>query len=435
MVTNYADPNDKIYTDNPNWMRPGETQQTWNTRIGYNPSTGMVNQTDPVKLPEIGQMNFDISTAQGQSAYYKQFIQDQEAQAEKARQEKITAQKEQEALRAQQTSIVDKIKGIGAKRTEGLSELGFEPTQIFAQQKAQLAEVDSLYTDYNATVARRDQQIAGIQGAGGGTDFQSNAVAQINRNANVLLGQKSSNINSKLAIMEAQNNNWESAQKFVNQAIVDYTAGLTADYDMLSSFIKDNNDLIDSLGKDYKDALNQRQALILDQISQAKADKQQEIENNFKQQGLDLQMMQENRLGAGDGTGVVAGENYYDAGLESLLEENPGLSAGQLATLYVTNSGENLTDKEKQNILARAQVVMSKPKQEIPVVEAPPTETPTLTPKEKGQQAGAGVIDMLKLPQFRQDQEKYKKKQAEGQARREALTGFFSGIYNSLFGK
>jgi hypothetical protein len=313
----------------------------------YNASTG------EIKIPNQEQINPDISTAQGRTSYYQQFIADEEARAVKAEADRQQAIKDREAQRTKQGGILDLLKGVGQKRTEELGALGFDPTQQFAQQKAQLAEVDSLYEDYNKTVAMRDQQIADIQGRTGGTiDFANAETAKINRNANVVLTQKSSNINSKLAVMEAQNNNWENAQKFVNQAITDYTAGLTADYNMIQSFIDDNNDLISSLGTEYTNALNSRKALILDQINQAATDKQNEINNELNKYKAVTDRMQQERLGAEQ---ITTPTNWTDlqikSAIDGILAANPNASYEEV--LQEINSDTTILNKDRAIQIAK----------------------------------------------------------------------------------
>jgi hypothetical protein len=257
----------------------------------YNASTGQIN------LPEQERVTPDLSSAQGTMSYYNQLIKDEEARAAKLEADRQQAIKDREAQRTKQSGILDALKGVGQKRTEELTTLGFEPTAQFAQQKAQLAEIDALYQDYNKVMSDFETQKDAIMGRTGGTiDFANAEVAKITRTANSILGLKSSNIKSKLAIMEYQQGNFENAQKFVDQSISDYTAGLTADYNMLESFIEDNNDLITSLGTEYTNALNSRKSLILDQIETARQEKQQEFNNMISLENLAINKSQEARL-------------------------------------------------------------------------------------------------------------------------------------------
>ena len=298
------------------------------TGATYNSGTGQIN------LPQQEQINPDLSTAAGAMAAQKMLLDenDKRIAEDRARQERID--KENREYKEKQSGIVGLIKGIGQKRTDELTDLGFEPTAMFAQQKAVLAEVDALYTDYNAAVAARDQQISDVYGRPGQSmDFQNNSIAQINRNANVVLTQKSSNINSKLAVMEAAAGQWENAQKFVDKSISDYTAGLTADYNMLESFIDDNNDLISSLGTEYTNALNSRKSLILDQISQAATDKQNEITNELNKYKATTDRMQVSGI-----SGTTTG--FSSAKIESSLRED--------ATDLIYNQGKTPEEAFKQ---------------------------------------------------------------------------------------
>lgn len=341
----------------------------------YDPST------NTIKLPEQPQWNADLSTGQGRTSYYQQLIELQQQEAEQLRKDRELAIKQQAENKSSLQKLQEKFGLIGQKREEGLAELGFEPSQVFAQQKAQLAEVDALYQDYNATVAMRDKQIAQSHDKLAPMDFINNQIAQINRNANVVLGQKSSNINSKLAIMEAQNNNWEQAQKFVNQAITDYTAGLTADYDMALKFYDENQDLIDSLGKDYTSALKERNALILDQIIAAEREVQQKIDNDFRQQGIDINLMQEERLGREATTGTTS-TNVNDI-LQDAIDNGatPSEAARAAATVY-EGMGIQATQKDLNNWTEQAKNLTK-----TPVPEAPKKPEPIII-SQKGFEAG-----------------------------------------------
>ena len=82
----------------------------------------------------------------------------------------------------------------------------------------------------------------------------NNTIAQINRNAAVVLNQKAANINSKAAIIEAKNNRFNQARDLADEAISDFMATMNLEYQMYQDFEADNKDLIDSLDQEYKDA-------------------------------------------------------------------------------------------------------------------------------------------------------------------------------------
>jgi hypothetical protein len=320
--------------------------------------------TGEISIPEISQLNPDLSSAQGRTSYYQQLIDSQEKQAEeiaKQREAAITAQKEQ---RGKIEKVAERFGLIGQRRGEELAELGFDEKEVFAQQKADIAEIEALYEDYDKTVAARDARLAALGAKTGmSIQFKGGEAARINKEANVVLGQKASAIKTKLAIMEMKQGNFENAQKFVNQSIKDYTAALQAEYDLNVQFYEENQALIDDLGKDYTDALKERQALILDQISQAAADKQQEIDNLFTAEGLRLEagrlavsQAQEARLLAEAQADAVAGKaamTIYDDELSRYITE--GMSAFQAAQALMTGLADAPTAKERAAINKRAQ--------------------------------------------------------------------------------
>lgn len=157
--------------------------------------------------------------------------------------------------------------------TSQYSAIGYNPTEYFADLKASTALIDSLNKDLNNTIAIRDKQIADISGAGGGMDFQNNAVAQINRNANVVIGQKEGNINAQTALMNAKQGNFTQAQNFVNTAVNAYTAQLTTDFNMTQKFYDDNQTLIQNLGSKYDTDFTNYINTLQNGLTQAKTDK------------------------------------------------------------------------------------------------------------------------------------------------------------------
>jgi LysM repeat protein len=410
-----------------------------------------ITQGGEIKLPEQTQINPDISASKGVLASNQSLIDSQQAEVERKAQQIIDANNATPAYKNKLEEISAKFGLIPQKREQELTDLGFEPTAFYAEQKASIAELNTLYDDYNATVAQRDQQIADVYGRPGQSmDFLNNQVAQINRNANVLLTQKSANINTKTAIMEAKNSNWDSAQKFVNQAISDYTAGLTADYEMATKFYDDNQDLIDSLGKDYSNALKERNALILDQIQTAREDYQFEINRQMEQQGLDISLMNANtaRINAnGNGVGV-SNSGVANSKIEASFREDGGSLKAQIRAGALTNeeayaqlrdlySPTEVTDEYINNYLG---IATTTPSSE--------TITPEVISYGTGNFSKTTIENRIsELSKFYEgDKNAFRKKLiSEGYnvndvkrllpTTEENIGGFFQGIYNSIFGK
>jgi hypothetical protein len=210
--------------------------------------------------------------------------------------------------------------------TQQYANLGFDPKEYFNALKVDTAEIDALNKDLTATIAQRDQQIADVYGrAGQSLDFQNNSIAQINRNANVVINQKTGNINSKAALMQAKQGNFELAQGFVNKAVDAYTAQLKTDLQMTMDFYDNNQDLIDSLGKDYSTAITNLITTKQDELTEKR--RQYEWEENMK-----LQRAQEARLGAGSGV-----TNGINTKIESSFREDGASLKQQVRDGALTN--------------------------------------------------------------------------------------------------
>jgi len=325
---------------------------------------GLVNNitttsSNGLNSPNMPSANFDTS---GAGAYIKS----SEAQdnvwmqmAQQAMQQQQQAMQQQTANQSRLDKILGSFQNLGQQRDQALQSVwGQSQQQYFADRAAKRAEIETLQNDYNATVAQRDKQIADQMGGMASMNFINNQVAQINRNANVILGQKSANINTKLAVMQMQNGDYQEAMKSANQAVNDWVKAKEIEYDMAKTFYNENADLIKSLGKDVKDAFIQYQSQKNQEITWQRQDARNKIEDAFKREGLDLQWA-EFADKNGSRTGPI-GTSRFDNGLQMLMTENPNLSAGQLADLYINNSSENLTKDEKTELFNRARVVASK---------------------------------------------------------------------------
>lgn len=154
------------------------------------------------------------------------------------------------------------------------SALGVDPAQYFADLKADTAAVDTLNKDLNESIAQRDQALADVQNRAGGTlDFMNAESTRINRNANVIIGQKTANINAKMALIEMKKGNFNEAQNFVKDAVNAYTATLEQDLNLFTQFRQENKDLIDNLDKKYQNAIENEYKVQADNLTTLRADK------------------------------------------------------------------------------------------------------------------------------------------------------------------
>jgi hypothetical protein len=140
-------------------------------------------------------------------------------------------------------------------RQDAQAETGIVPKEYFADQKARLAEIDSLSQSYNDLVMQRDKQIAEARGGYGSVSLMDNRIAQIERNAAPRLNAMSANINAKTAVMQALQGNFREAQTFVNQAVQDATADSKFQFDLFQTTYELNSDLWSRLDKVYGESM------------------------------------------------------------------------------------------------------------------------------------------------------------------------------------
>ncbi len=266
----------------PEWVKPGEVWTPGQTQEQYTAGGGIL--ANNVKLPEQPQYNSDLSTIDGTLAKNKSLLETKQAEAEALARQKEQEIKTAETAKGAYTTVKDWLVGTGGKtigeaRTEAITGLGYDQTKFLAEQRADIAEMETLRGDYDKSIAIRDQQIADVTGRPGQTmDFLNNQIAQINRNANVILTQKSSAINNKAAIMEMKQGNFDQAMKFANQAVEDYTWELNANWEMYKQFNEDNAEAIKGLKQEYKDALKSAESYALAQYEEQKAEQKSKMD-------------------------------------------------------------------------------------------------------------------------------------------------------------
>lgn len=249
---------------------------------------GGINNLPEPKIPSISPTAPDTTDVSGMLSFYKsQFDTLQKQQGDTQRQAE-----EQRKLQAEQTKpFLDKI--LGSKSAQdihktALAQTGIDPQQYFTEQKAKLAEIDTLNTEYNRIVAARDQQIAGLYGQGRGQtiDFLNNQEAQIMRNAAPRLNMLAANIQAKASIMEASQGRFKEAQAFADKAVDYATADLKFNLDTLKTFYDMNQTIIDRLDTKYQNAFKNSITIAQNAYDNARTAKQQEFDNAIKEAQL-----------------------------------------------------------------------------------------------------------------------------------------------------
>jgi hypothetical protein len=177
---------------------------------------------------------------------------------------------------------------------EAMAQTGIDVNQYFADQKAKLAELDKLNQDYNNKVAERDQALLASTNKLAPMTFIRGEQALIQNQYAIELNRQSANINSKAAIYEAEQGRFKEAQTFAQQAVEAATATQKYYMDMYQMFYDENQDIINGLSADIRNAFNQSLEQSRWEYEQAYQKEQDKIKN-------DLAWAQEKRLGGQTG--------------------------------------------------------------------------------------------------------------------------------------
>ena len=234
------------------------------------PSNAAAVKTDvapyvaPTVTPPTGDIGTPMASIAGRQAYIKK---------EEARQLKLDADRKAENAKIEKTWLSEMISPSKA-REQAQQETGIDVGDYFAKQEKGIKEIESLSNDYNAVVAARDQQIAQSNDKMASMNFINNQTAQIERNAAPKLNEISANVNAKTATLEAQQGNFAQAQTYVNQAVQDATADNKFKFDMYATMYqenKDNFDRIDSIySTSFKNAMDLAQMEYETQLDEKK---------------------------------------------------------------------------------------------------------------------------------------------------------------------
>ena len=258
-ITNYAgDANQN--TQLLNLVKAGSTPTITPTTITTDTSSvgNVTGGTSPVIPSNTGNAP-DMSSTSGAMSYWESMLKDNQARADQAQKDWEAQQK---TYQEQTKSIWNKLQSQPTQqqtRDDYFASIGVNPAEYFAQQKAQLAEVQTLQEDYNNAVANKDLQLSKTQESLAPMSFITAKMTRQERDANIILNQKSANINTKLGVMEAEKGNFTEAQNYVNQAVEGYTADLKLQYDDFAIFRDMNKELLDGLESKYTNAFNAAQ--------------------------------------------------------------------------------------------------------------------------------------------------------------------------------
>lgn len=227
-------------------------------------NANQINQFGSVNIPQVSPYQGNISDATASTAGVSTFLTEQQ----KMLQDQLAqANASQQQTRGWLQNLMTSQKSQAQTRQEAFQQIGYDPAQYFAEEKARIAEIGKLTEDYNAVVKARDEQLAATSDKLATNSFINNQQAQINRNAAPKLNAISANVNSKAAVLQALQGNFAEATKFANQAVEDATADYKFKFDTLVTFYNMNKDTIDRLDKKYQDSINTSIQLAQDELN------------------------------------------------------------------------------------------------------------------------------------------------------------------------
>lgn len=257
---------------------PTPTQPTPTTPL-TEPTTGPPTTTGgDFVIPEPTGDTPDVSNAKSRVEFFKeqQRIEMEKAAAAAKRveeQEKAQAKAKESFLK--NLPIAGKFlagkeapPSVAEKRAGEFEEIGVEPSEFFKEQAAATAEIGSLLEDYDKLVAKKDQGLVNIetrlQGRPGAILRGEQALFQ--KQANIELSQSAAQINTKMAIQEMKNGNFEQARNFVREAVSDWTFDLNLELQQFEQFEEQNATIIADLDEEYKTALSDAKSAKLAEI-------------------------------------------------------------------------------------------------------------------------------------------------------------------------
>lgn len=338
-------------------------------------SADQVNPTSPVIIPNKEPTVVSPSGATAASAGATTFYDNYQKQLEEQTKQAEAAYKStQTEVSTQQTSWLQKLMGMqtpSEAKSSAESQVGYPQTEYFASQKARIAELDKMSEEYNNIVARRDAEVARVEGLGGGAsiDFVKGQTSEITRKYAPELNRMSAQMNAKAAVMEAERGLFSEAQNYIKDAVTAATADVKYNLDMFTTFYNMNQDKIDRLDTQYKDALDREYQNRKDEYEKTMEEKKLvgELLLNYPNSGISINdSIEDAYRKAGVEAGLDTGVEPVDEYVFSETQKNTGaaragLSISEFTTLPgdVQNFYISLTAPQQEEIKTLIKEVQS----------------------------------------------------------------------------
>lgn len=336
-------------------------------------------------------------------------------------------QQRQEATKQQQTLM----QSIFNSKQQSQAEMRQDLSEEFGIQ-AKIKEIQTLQDQYTKTQQAKETQIAQTRDTLGSMNFINNQIAQIERNSAPELNRLSADINSRSAILT-------QSMDLVNQAVQDAVADQKWQFQMLTEFYSMNQDVIDRLDSQYKDAVNYAIDEARYKYEQALDEKnrigEMMIDPNLRNSGITTNDTLEEAYAKAArvaGPNYVASQNIIHGGSETTTSSSPtgllqraidsGLSPEEAAldiAGFYENTGVQVTEKMINSWTDQAR--------KLTKTVAPVAPTPIQAPAtsyQTGQNVGTGI-----KPYFEAMEPQNLWGGVKTTFGREGIGGFFSGLF------
>lgn len=243
---------------------PTTTVPTTATNVQNTPSP-----TTTTTSPTIGTTGNAMASSAGVQSYIdtnQQYMTDLKTELEAQRK-----------VQAENQSFLQKLmknkKDASTVRQEEFAKIGIDPAQYFADQKAKIAEIDTLNKEFNDTKTAMETEKNMAVDRMASTGYISREQAAIERRYAPTLNRISANVNSKAAVLQALQGNFNEAKSLVNQAVEDATADYKFKFDAVTAFYQMNEQYISRLDTRYQNAIQNSIDMAQKQYENARQDK------------------------------------------------------------------------------------------------------------------------------------------------------------------
>ncbi len=219
-----------------------------------------------LNIPDTAGVAPDTTEAKGAIKSFEEYYKQKEKEAELARKE---LERQRAEVQKKEKSLFSKLLSkptIEEKREEEFKEIGIQAAEFFAEQKADTAEVQKLMEEYDKKVSAKEAALAVIEERPMVESVKEIEKLSEEKKRNIELSKLSSQIKTKLAIMEMKRGNFEQARSFIDQAIEDYTFDLKLEYSRYEDFKEQNADALKDLEDKYLKALDEAQSALKEEL-------------------------------------------------------------------------------------------------------------------------------------------------------------------------